>query len=118
MEYKQGKRQKKAHDDVQLVAQALCLEEMTGQAVPEGAVFHHKSRRRRVVAITPDLRELTLGIAAQVRAMLASGVLPPPTTDRALCRECSLADSCQPDLVGNALRIRRLQATLFEVDDE
>ena len=117
VEYKQGKRQKKAHDDVQLVAQALCLEEMTGQAVPEGAVFHHKSRRRRVVAISPDLRELTLTLAEQVRAMLASGVLPPPATDRALCRECSLVESCQPDLVGSQLRIRRLQATLFEVDE-
>ncbi len=118
VEYKQGKRQKKAHDDVQLVAQALCLEEMTGLAVPEGAIFHHKTRRRRVVAISPELRALTLELLAQVRAMLASGVLPPPVTDRGLCRECSLMDSCQPDLVGNLSRIQRLQASLFEVEED
>ena len=117
VEYKQGKRQKKAHDDVQLVGQALCLEEMTGMAVPEGAIFHHKSRRRRAVPITPELREVTIDLIAKVRALLESGKMPPPVDERALCKECSLQDSCQPDIAGNRARIRRLHATLFETDD-
>ena len=117
VEYKQGKRQKKAHDDVQLVGQALCLEEMTGMAVPEGAIFHHKSRRRRAVPITPELREVTIDLIAMVRALLESGKMPPPVDERALCKECSLQDSCQPDIAGNRARIRRLHATLFETDD-
>lgn len=43
VEYKHGKRQKKEHDDIQLAAQALCLEEMTGKPVLKGAIYHHKS---------------------------------------------------------------------------
>ncbi|HPQ94901.1 MAG: CRISPR-associated protein Cas4 [Thiothrix sp.] len=117
IEYKQGKRQKKVHDEVQLVGQALCLEEMTGKTVPEGAIFHHKSRRRRVVAITPELREYAIRLIGDVRAMLGSGHLPPPVQDRSLCQACSLLESCQPELVGNGARIRRLHAALFEANE-
>ncbi len=49
VEYKQGKRHKYDHDDIQLAAQALCLEEMTGCVVSEGAIYHHKSKRRRTM---------------------------------------------------------------------
>ena len=118
VEYKQGKRQQKLHDEVQLAAQALCLEEMTGKIVPEGAIFHHKTRRRRVVPITPALREHTLHLITQVRALLDSGAMPAPVDDSALCQACSLAEVCQPDLVGQAQRIRRLQAQLFEAEDD
>jgi CRISPR-associated exonuclease Cas4 len=118
IEYKQGSRQKKTHDDVQLVGQALCLEEMTGKTVPEGAIFHHKSRRRRAVPITPELREYTIGLIAKVRALLESGQMPPPVDDRALCKECSLQDSCQPDLTGNRARIHRLHDTLYDAEDD
>lgn len=118
VEYKQGKRQKQLHDEVQLVAQALCLEEMTGKSVPEGAIFHHKSRRRRAVAITPDLREYTLALVAKVRALLESAQMPPPAAERALCQECSLFDSCQPDMVGNVQRLHSLRADLFDVTDD
>lgn len=60
VEYKHGSRHKRADiaacDDVQLAAQAVCLEAMTGKAVAEGALFYAKSKRRRVVSITPELR--------------------------------------------------------------
>jgi len=118
VEYKQGKRQQKLHDEVQLAAQALCLEEMTGKTVPEGAIFHHKTRRRRVVPITETLREHTLHLITQVRALLDSGAMPAPVDDSALCQACSLAEVCQPELVGQAQRIRRLQAQLFEAEDD
>ncbi len=41
VEYKHGPRRKKEHDDLQLCAQAICLEEMTGEEAPKGAIFHH-----------------------------------------------------------------------------
>ena len=41
VEYKHGPRREREHDDLQLCAQALCLEEMTGKAVPRGAIYHH-----------------------------------------------------------------------------
>ncbi|HET7866035.1 MAG TPA: CRISPR-associated protein Cas4 [Burkholderiaceae bacterium] len=100
VEYKHGSRHKAADiaacDDVQLAAQAMCLEEMTGHAVPEGALYYATSRRRRVVAINDALRASVRATATAVRAMLAAGTLPPPTQDVRRCRSCSLRDRCQP----------------------
>ena len=118
VEYKQGKRHRRDHDDIQLAAQALCLEEMTGHDVPEGAVYHHKSRRRRVVAITPELRQQVERIAKAVHQMLNSQEMPPPVDDPALCRACSLRDLCQPEIVRAEERIHHLAEHLFEVDDD
>lgn len=117
VEYKHGPRRKKEHDDIQVAAQALCLEEMFGRQVPEGVVFHHSSRRRRVVPITPELRAKVERLAAEVRAMLECGRLPPPATDAALCRGCSLKDACQPELVGADAAIGQAAETLFEPED-
>ena len=117
VEYKQGTRHRRDHDDIQLAAQALCLEEMTGRNVPEGAIYHHKSKRRRVVAITPELRQQVERIARAVHRMLDSQEMPPPADDPALCRACSLRDLCQPELIRAGKRIHYLAEHLFEVDD-
>lgn len=116
VEYKQGKRQKKIHDEVQLVAQALCLEEMTGKAVTKGAIFHHKSRRRREVVIDEAARAHVIGLISEVRALLVSGQLPPPVDDAGLCRACSLKETCQPELTGQSRRISELNNQLFDPD--
>jgi CRISPR-associated exonuclease Cas4 len=108
VEYKHGSRHKAADiaacDDVQLAAQAMCLEEMTGRPVREGAIFYASSRRRRVVAITPELRQRVADTARAVSTMLAAGRLPPPTADIRRCRGCSLQERCQPEA------LRRLAA--------
>ena len=101
VEYKHGSRHKAADiaacDDVQLAAQALCLEEMTGRSVCEGALYYASSRRRRVVSITPELRSQVAEAAGAVREMLSASRLPPPTTDTRRCKGCSLRDRCQPE---------------------
>ncbi|HPO17935.1 MAG TPA: CRISPR-associated protein Cas4 [Rubrivivax sp.] len=101
VEYKHGSRHKAAAiaacDDLQLAAQALCLEAMTGRAVPEGALFYASSKRRRVVAIDAPLRQQVGETTAAVRAMLDTGRLPPPTSDTRRCRGCSLRERCQPE---------------------
>ena len=101
VEYKHGSRHKAAEiaacDDVQLAAQAMCLESMTGRTVPEGALYYASSKRRRVVPITPELRARVADTVQEVRAMLASGRLPPPTTDVRRCKGCSLRERCQPE---------------------
>lgn len=117
VEYKQGRRHRRDHDDIQLAAQALCLEEMTGRDVPEGAIYHHKSKRRRIVAISPELRRQVETLTTAVRQMLETGTMPPPVDDAALCRACSLRDLCQPELIGARERIHDLAEHLFEVDD-
>jgi CRISPR-associated exonuclease Cas4 len=77
VEYKHGSRNKKASiaacDDLQLAGQALCLEEMSGRPVPEGALYYATSKRRRAVPITPALRAAVENAAAEIRAMLAAG---------------------------------------------
>lgn len=78
VEYKRGKPKLHRADEVQLCAQALCLEEMTGQPVPEGALFYATTRRRVRVPIDAELRALTEATIHELAAVLASGETPPP----------------------------------------
>ena len=113
VEFKHGAKRQKLHDDIQLAAQAICLEEMLGRPVPKGAIFHASSHRRREVAVTPELRRLVEETAAAIRAMLVSGKLPPPAND-ARCRECSLKDICQPEaLAGRGKQQQQRQSLLI-----
>lgn len=115
VEYKHGKKRAKAHDDIQLAAQAICLEEMTGKPVTHGAIYHHTSRRRREVAITDTLRRQVEETVAAVRTLLVSGQLPPPVND-ARCKECSLQDICQPQVMADKAGQRKARMELFELD--
>lgn len=117
VEFKHGRKRRAIHDDIQLAAQALCLEEMFGHPVLKGAVYHASSRRRREVVIDEPLRRLVVQTADAIRAMLASERLPPPVND-ARCRECSLKDLCQPEAIAARSRQLHLQAGLFNTDDE
>lgn len=112
VEFKHGAKRKKLHDDLQLAAQAMCLEDMLGRPVPKGAIFHATSHRRREVEITSALRQLVVETAEAIRAMLASGKLPPPVND-ARCKECSLKEICQPEALAERARLRRLCGELF-----
>jgi CRISPR-associated exonuclease Cas4 len=116
VEFKHGRKRQKIHDDIQLAAQAMCLEEMLGRPVPKGAIYHASSRRRREVTVTPELRQLVEETATAIRAMLASGRLPAPAND-ARCRECSLKEVCQPDALANTDRQQRQRQDLFRVED-
>lgn len=101
VEYKRGSRHKAADiaacDDLQLAAQALCLEPMTGRSVAEGAIYYAESKRRRVVPIDARLREQVVQAVGAVRALQERGVLPPPAEDERRCRACSLRERCQPE---------------------
>jgi len=114
VEYKHGPRRQRTHDDIQLAAQALCLEEMTGYAVPLGAIYHASSRRRREVTITSTLRQLVSDTASAIRQMLQSGQMPPAVND-ARCRECSLLDLCQPQMMAEDRIRKALYSQLFIV---
>ena len=112
VEFKHGAKRQKLHDDIQLAAQAICLEEMLDRSVPSGAIFHASSHRRREVLITPELRQLVIATADSIRAMLSSGRLPSPVND-ARCKECSLKDICQPDAMAQQDRLRQQRLNLF-----
>ncbi len=119
VEYKHGSRNKAADiaacDDIQLAAQAMCLEAMLGKAVDEGAIYYATSKRRRVVPITAQLRADVVQTVQAVRQMLASGKLPPPlVAEQAAkrCKACSLLERCQPQATHTSLMIAR--AALFD----
>ncbi|WP_416799001.1 CRISPR-associated protein Cas4 [Ciceribacter azotifigens] len=107
IEYKRGKPKLHRADEVQLCAQGLCLEEMTGRSVPEGALFYGETRRRVVVPFDDELRNQTEETVAALAEVFASGRTPPPTTRRERCRACSLLELCRPDAVGRSVRAWR-----------
>jgi CRISPR-associated exonuclease Cas4 len=113
VEFKHGVKRQKLHDDLQLAAQAMCLEDMLGRPVPKGAIFHTSSHRRREVVITPELRARVIDTANAIRAMLASGALPPPVND-SRCKECSLKEICQPEAVADQTRQQQQKHDLFD----
>jgi CRISPR-associated exonuclease Cas4 len=114
VEYKSGQNRQYENDDLQLCAQALCLEEMTGQSVPRGAIYHHSSRKRREVEFTPGLRARVVAGAQAIRAMLASKQLPPPVNDRR-CTHCSLQESCMPAVIDEGRRASAVVRDLFTI---
>lgn len=116
VEYKYGPKRIKAHDNLQLAAQAICLEEMTGKAVRYGAIYHHTSRHRREVEITDDLMRAVEDTTFAIRELLHSGVLPPPVNDDR-CRHCSLIDICQPAALSATNKISSLRRTLFRPEE-
>lgn len=116
VEFKHGAKRQKAWDDLQLAAQAMCLEDMLGRPVTHGAVFHASSHRRREVVITPALRDQVVQTADAIRAMLTAGVLPPPAND-ARCKECSLKEICQPAALAGHDRQRVQIRQLFNPED-
>lgn len=114
VEYKRGKRRRWDNDDVQLCAQALCLEEMLGTPVPAGAIFHVKSRRRREIAFDAALRQRTEDAARRLHELFASGETPPPVL-KPRCRGCSLRELCLPEMLGGRARAAAYQRGLFAV---
>ncbi|HID65172.1 MAG TPA: CRISPR-associated protein Cas4 [Anaerolineae bacterium] len=96
VEYKHGRMGRWLNDHIQLCAQAICLEERTGQPVHRGEIFYWRSRRRVRVDITPELRARTAAAVARAFALLEAGRMPPPLDHRAKCRDCSLEGICLP----------------------
>lgn len=104
VEHKVGPRRARRADEVQLCAQALCLEEMFACTIPEGALFYGKTRRRREVAFDEALRRETEAVVAATRAVLRQAALPPPAAD-ARCHRCSLVEACMPFAPGRLHRM-------------
>ena len=100
VEYKRGRPKAHQADEVQLCAQALCLEVMLGRPVPAGALFYGQTRRRKDVTFDPALRRLTGETIDATRAMFASRQTPTARYEAHRCDACSLLDLCQPQLLG------------------
>ena len=95
VEYKRGYLRPERSFEIQLCAQALCLEEMLGGNIPSGAIFYGKTRRRMDVVFDKALRTETEEAAKKVHKLIESGSTPPPEYS-AKCKKCSLVELCLP----------------------
>lgn len=86
--------------DLQLCAQAICLEDMLNTAVPHGYVWYGGTRRRLRVDFTVQLRDETLKAISNIRAQIVSGQLPTAPNDER-CSQCQLLHHCLPGVVTN-----------------
>ena len=117
VEYKSGSRKPREADDLQLCAQAVCLEEMFKRSVPTGAIFHHASKRRREVHFDDALRSLVVETALAVRSLLAASKIPDPVADKR-CPDCSLIEACMPYALKDFNRLARSNHPFLVVEDE
>ena len=115
VEFKIGRRRQWGNDDVQLCAQASCLEEMFGVTVPCGAIFHADSKRRREVEFSPELRVQTEAAVVRLHELLDTGRVPSAVFKPA-CEKCSLFATCLPRATGSDGRAARLAQAMFKAD--
>jgi CRISPR-associated exonuclease Cas4 len=117
VDYKRGRKASWENDHVQLCAQGLCLEEMLNMAVEQGSIYHALSRRRTNVSFTPKLRQRTVEVIGELRALLESRVVPEPVF-RPRCHGCSLEPVCLPRQSGQTDEFTRYMRRLFHPERE
>jgi CRISPR-associated exonuclease Cas4 len=80
--------------------------------VPAGAIFSVKSKRRREIIFTPQLRRQTEDAAARLHELLRTTVPPPPIL-HPKCRQCSVHGICLPELISAQTRFAKANRELF-----
>jgi CRISPR-associated exonuclease Cas4 len=95
VEYKRGRKGEWDNDKLQVCAQALCLEEMTGKAIAQGYIYYAHSHQRQPVEISAQLRDDAIATIHSVTTLLETGLMPKAAyTQR--CKGCSLYSQCLP----------------------
>jgi CRISPR-associated exonuclease Cas4 len=112
VEYKRGRPKKDRCDEVQICAQALCLEEMLNIEIPEGALFYGLKRRRQSVVFDADLRALTEKTIAQVHELFGRGTTPKAEYSKK-CDHCSLLAVCLPKSCSASRSVRKYLAGML-----
>jgi CRISPR-associated exonuclease Cas4 len=112
VEYKRGRPKQEAWDEVQLCAQALCLEEMLAVEAPKGALFYGKTRRRVDVAFDADLRCKTEETARLLHDLVGRGRTPPPICTPA-CERCSFLETCLPHTLDKPKSVRKYLSSII-----
>lgn len=97
VEYKRGKRGEFDNDELQVCAQALCLEEMTGKSILQGYIYYAQSHQRQLVEINDELRQQAIATINAVNTLLETGKMPPAIYSQR-CKGCSLEKQCLPQV--------------------
>lgn len=97
VEYKRGTVKENNADELQLCAQAVCLEEMFQMDIPEGFLYYGENRRRHQVEFTSELRSEVERTADKMHEMFRRGHTPGAKPSKQ-CKSCSLENLCLPKL--------------------
>ncbi|WRS27154.1 CRISPR-associated protein Cas4 [Oscillospiraceae bacterium MB08-C2-2] len=97
VEYKHGEPKDNDVDSLQLVAQAICLEEMLSCEISDGAIFYGKTKRRQKVVLTKELKEQVRSFFAEMHSYVQRGYVPKVKPTKS-CHACSLKNLCLPKL--------------------
>jgi len=116
VEYKAGKRKSDDRDEVQLCAQAICLEEMYRTRIEYGYLYYGKTRRRTEVALDDELRRRVAELVAGMYALYDAGITPPAVL-LPHCKNCSLIDLCMPTVSSRRRSVDRYLAARIRGDD-
>jgi CRISPR-associated exonuclease Cas4 len=116
VEYKKGPKRRFDNDEVQLCAQALCLEEMLRITIPSGAIFHAQSQQRHEVLFDDRLRHQTHTALANLKTLITTAALPPAEL-KPQCEGCSLHETCLPELAAHSAKMRTLRNQLWHPTD-
>ena len=95
VEYKKGRPKLTEEDELQLTAQAMCLEEMFSTEIPEGALFYGETRRREKIEFTQVLRKEVRDMFLEMHQYYDRKYTPKVKYTKA-CNSCSLKDLCLP----------------------
>jgi len=98
VEYKRGKPKKGDEDIIQLVAQAMCLEEMLLCEVDKGFLYYNEIKHRVEVPITETLRNKVIEMAKEMHHYYDNRQTPKVKTGQH-CKSCSLQHICLPKLM-------------------
>ena len=97
VEYKYGRPDERGADELQLCAQAMCLEEMLCCTISEGALYYGATKRRQSVAFSKELREMVRQFAAEMHQLYEKEYTPKVKPGK-FCNACSLKELCLPKL--------------------
>ncbi|HVJ48739.1 CRISPR-associated protein Cas4 [Desulfitobacterium sp.] len=117
VEYKRGKPKSDARDEVQLCAQAMCLEEMTGTQIEFGFLFYGETKRRQMVNFNEELRKQVMELSEKMHELFEKGITPLPIKARK-CNNCSLKDLCLPALGKNPKKATKYISSLISEMEE
>ena len=118
VEYKRGKPKPDDRDEVQLCAQAFCLEEMLGLRMDHGYMFYGETRHRHPVEFGDMLRERVKTLADKMHLLFTRGITP-PAIKGSKCKFCSMVDICLPKICGIKKKAEIYMASILtEMNDE
>ncbi len=107
VEYKRGGKGEWDNDELQVCAQALCLEEMTGKTIATGYVYYARSHQRQLVEISEALRQETIAAISAITALFTNRIVPQPVY-KPRCQGCSLYSQCLPQAAEKVSRYQEI----------